>query len=151
MDTLSGYSCIQDFIYVRLCNTHLLIEKGRWLGIPRHERVYRLCNAIQLGDEFHYLFSCPFFQDSRRTYIGHVNCSNPSIFTFKKVMSESNLYKLKWVCYCVSVIHKTKDAYRPQNSTLQTFRHVGAHSRRHFATRSRPPFTTIRPNVDPYL
>ena len=43
------------------CNTHLPIEKGRWLGIPRHERVCRLCNAIQLGDEFHYLFSCPFF------------------------------------------------------------------------------------------
>ena len=81
---------------------------------------------VYVGDEFHYLFSCPFL--SRRTYIGHVNCSNPSIFTFKKVMSESNLYKLKWVCYCVSVIHKTKDAYRPQNSTLQTFRHVGTHA-----------------------
>jgi len=37
------------------------------------------------------------FQDTRRKYIGHVNCSNPSIFTFKTVMSESNLYKLKGV------------------------------------------------------
>ena len=61
LDILSGYSCIQDFIYFRLCITHLPIEKGRQLGIPRHERVCRLCNSNQLGDEFHYLFSCPFF------------------------------------------------------------------------------------------
>ena len=84
LDILSGYSCIQDFIHFRLCKNHLPVEKGRWLGIPRNERVYRLCNAIQLGDAFHYLFSCPFFQGTRRTYIGHVNCSNPSIFTLKK-------------------------------------------------------------------
>jgi len=57
LDILSGYSGIQDFIYFRLYNTHLPIEKGRWLGIPRNEHVYRLCNANQLGDEFHYLFS----------------------------------------------------------------------------------------------
>ena len=61
LDILSGYSCIQEFIYFRLFNTHLPIEKGRWLGIPRNERVCRLCNSNQLGDEFHYLFSCQFF------------------------------------------------------------------------------------------
>ena len=61
LDTLSGYSCIQYFIYFRLCNNHLPIEMGRWLGIPRNERVCRLCNDNQLGGEFHYLFSCPFF------------------------------------------------------------------------------------------
>ena len=78
-DILSGYSCIQEFIYFRLCNNHLPIEKGRWLDIPINERVCRLCNANQLANTFHYLFSCPFFQDTRRKYIGHVNCSNPNI------------------------------------------------------------------------
>jgi len=85
LDILSGYSCIQDFIFFRLYNTHLPIEKGRWLSIPRNERVCRLSNANQLGDEFHYLFLCPFFQDSRRKYTDHINCSNPSIFTFKQL------------------------------------------------------------------
>ena len=60
LDILSGYSCIQDFIYFRLCNTYLPIE---------NTKTCRLCNANQLGDEFHYLFSCPFFQDTRRKYI----------------------------------------------------------------------------------
>mgnify|MGYP006890314000 CR=1 FL=1 len=82
---LSGYSCIQKFIYFRLSSNHLPIEKGSWLGIPRHERVCRLCNANQVGDEFHYLFSCPFFKIlEKHNYIGHVNCLNPSIFTLKK-------------------------------------------------------------------
>ena len=63
LDILSGYSCIQDFIFFVFA---ILIYQ---LKIPRHERVCKLCNANQLGYEFHYLFSCPFFQDTRRKYI----------------------------------------------------------------------------------
>ena len=52
-------------------------------------------------------FHVRLFQDTRRNYIGHVNCSNPSIFTFKRGLSKSNLYKLNVVGYFVTVIHKT--------------------------------------------
>ena len=64
LGVLSGYSSIQEFIYFRLCNNHLPIEKGRWLGIPRNKLV---CNSNQLGDEFHYLCSCPFFSRYKKT------------------------------------------------------------------------------------
>lgn len=106
-DSLSGFNCINDFINFRLCNNHLPIEKGRWLGIPRNERVCKLCDKNQLGDEFHYLFSCPHFQEARNKYIGHVNCINPNMYTLKYVMCESDLYKLKGICYFVSLINKT--------------------------------------------
>ena len=62
---------------------------------------------INQAMNFTICFHVRLFQDTRRNYIGHVNCSNPSIFTFKRGMSESNLYKLNVVGYFVSVIHKT--------------------------------------------
>ena len=54
-------SCIRDCIYFSHENNYLPIKRGRWLGIPKNERVCSYCNANPLGDGFHYLFSCLLF------------------------------------------------------------------------------------------
>ena len=44
------------FTKFRLCNHRLPIETGRWLNIPREERICIICNQRCIGDEFHFLF-----------------------------------------------------------------------------------------------
>lgn len=41
------------FCRFRTCNHHLPIESGRWLNIPRQDRICPHCNLKDLGDEFH--------------------------------------------------------------------------------------------------
>ena len=60
---------LQSFINFRMCNNHLLIEKGHWQDMPRHHRVCNICNSNKLADEFHYLFKCGYFGDNRSIVI----------------------------------------------------------------------------------
>ena len=47
---------VNDIIKFRLGSHHLPIETGRWLRIPRIERLCRFCGVV--GDEKHLLFNC---------------------------------------------------------------------------------------------
>ena len=40
-------------------NHKLPIETGRYTRIPINERVCKMCNSDQLGDEFHFCLECP--------------------------------------------------------------------------------------------
>ena len=52
-------------IKFRTLNHKLPIQKGRIDGIVRSERKCTRCDCDDLGDEFHYLFSCSYFLDNR--------------------------------------------------------------------------------------
>ena len=49
----------------RCANHHLPIVASRYSNTPRNMRFCNLCNLQSLGDEFHYLFECPFFANDR--------------------------------------------------------------------------------------
>jgi hypothetical protein len=49
----------------RTTNHHLLIEKGRHLGIERNLRTCTNCNKKIIGDEFHYFLACVTFKEIR--------------------------------------------------------------------------------------
>ena len=57
---------MQNFINFRLCNNKLPIETGRWRNIDRNLRKCTLCDYNDLGDEFHYIYRCSFFDEERR-------------------------------------------------------------------------------------
>ena len=86
---------------------HLPIEKGSWLGITRNERVCRLCNANKYTMNFTICFLVRFFKILEENILVMLTVQTQASSLLKKVMSESNLHKLKEVCYCVSAIHKT--------------------------------------------
>ena len=51
----------KPLIQIRTRNHRLPIETGRWLHIPREERICNLCNDTRirrLGDEFHFILEC---------------------------------------------------------------------------------------------
>ena len=52
------YKYQKSFCMFRTSNAKLPIERGRWYDIPRENRICTICNCIEIGDEFHYLFHC---------------------------------------------------------------------------------------------
>jgi hypothetical protein len=66
------------FLFCRfcICNHRLPIEIGLWLSINRENRVCNVCQGMELGDEFHYLFECTeFIQDRARLIHQKYRCS----------------------------------------------------------------------------
>ena len=53
----------------RTSNHKLPIETGRWEAIPYQERKCFLCIDNEIGDEFHYLFTCPYFANERHIFL----------------------------------------------------------------------------------
>ena len=48
-----------------------------------------------MGDEFHYLFECDFFEESRAIYLPKFYQRHVNIFKFQKLMSVRNLKLLQ--------------------------------------------------------
>ena len=68
------------------CNNHKLpIEVGRKQGIPREQRICKKCEMNVLGDEFHLILECPFFNAERQKYIP---------IQFRQIKSTFNLCNL---------------------------------------------------------
>ena len=52
------------------CANHKLpIVIGRYTEVAIDDRKCTLCSLNEIGDEFHYLFKCTFFNDDRAKYV----------------------------------------------------------------------------------
>ena len=49
------------FVHFRTLNHRLPIQRGRVMNLPYEGRLCTKCSSADIGDEFHYVFSCPFF------------------------------------------------------------------------------------------
>ena len=75
------------FTKFRCRNNMLPIETGSHHNITRAERLCKLCMKQELGDEFHYILVCPFFQDQREIYITKCLFSNPTWLNFSELFN----------------------------------------------------------------
>lgn len=98
---------LQPIINYRLCNNHLPVELGRFQNIERNARRCSLCNSTEIGDEFHYLFHCSFFDRARRLYLPNVTPRNANIFHFQRIMCENDFDKLKNISIFFQLVMKT--------------------------------------------
>jgi hypothetical protein len=73
----------------RTLNHKLPVQKGRFTGIPRHERICRHCTS-DLGDEFHYIFICPFFKNERNLFLRKYFFIRPNSIKYKELFSSHN-------------------------------------------------------------
>jgi hypothetical protein len=76
------------------CSHKIPIESGRIFSIERSERICDLCSLGELGDEFHYLFSCDYFKKERYKFLPHDLCKNRNIISFSKLMTSHDKYVL---------------------------------------------------------
>ena len=66
------------------------IEWGRFLGTVRDIRICELCSLHRLGDEYHYLLECTYFEDLRKVYLPRNVFTRPNTVKFKHLMNSSN-------------------------------------------------------------
>ena len=78
------YSALLKF---RLSNHRLTVETGRWENIPIEERKCTVCEANDIGDEFHYLFVCNHFKSERKQFLTPYFYKKPNIIKFKELLS----------------------------------------------------------------
>ena len=93
----------------RTTNHCLPIEKGRHLNIERNLRTCHLCNANLLGDEFHYIFECKYFDSMRKRFIGLYYLHHPSAYKLYDLMNTDDRSKLiKLALLCKAILLKFK-------------------------------------------
>lgn len=77
------------------CGTHRLpIECGRFFSIDRSERLCDLCNKNVIGDEFHYIFECSYFNAERLKYLPANICSAKNVLSFTVLMNSKDKFVL---------------------------------------------------------
>ena len=89
----------KQILKFRTLNHRLPIQKGRTQNIAREDRVCTKCDSNSLGDEFHFIFVCPFFNNYRKDFIKPYFYRRPNtikfkdLFTSKKKKIQQNLSK----------------------------------------------------------
>ena len=86
-------------------NNNLPINVLRFVNIDRNERLCTKCNRRDIGDEFHFLFICPFFHEKRREVLANKYTQRPNAITFETLLNESDkktLLKLKHFICCIN-------------------------------------------------
>ncbi|CAC5384686.1 unnamed protein product [Mytilus coruscus] len=66
----------------RCVNHKLPIERGRFWNINREDGKCDICDCDSLGDEFHYMFVCPFFRNEHRNLLPYDTYVKPNIEKF---------------------------------------------------------------------
>ena len=73
------------------CANHKLpIVTGRYNGLPIDERTCTLCNTNEIGDEFHYLYKCVYFNDQRVKYLKRYFYTHPNMYKTEKLFNVEN-------------------------------------------------------------
>jgi len=89
----------------RCMNHRMPIESGRFMNIERNQRFCLLCNNNLIGDEFHYIFNCSFFNIERKKYVNEYFTKHPNAIKFKDLMnSKDKSVLLKLSVFCKKII-----------------------------------------------
>jgi hypothetical protein len=90
----------------RTTNNKLPVNVLRYNNIPRNDRLCALCNTCDIGDEFHYIFLCPFFKVTRNDCLSSYYITRPNALKFEQLMSKKSKKKLLKLCHLIYVILK---------------------------------------------
>ena len=73
----------------KCANHRMPIVEGRYAGVDVDNRTCDLCdlNPKEIGDEFHYLFNCPFFREDRVRYIKRFFYTNPNMYKMTQLFN----------------------------------------------------------------
>ena len=91
---LNGASLLNMFKF-RTCNHRFPVETVRWENIALENRKCELCLKNDIGDNFHYLLTCPFFETQRKKFIDSYFYARPNIVKYKELLNITSEPKLK--------------------------------------------------------
>ena len=79
-----------NMVRFRTGNHKMPIETGRWLNIELSNRKCELCDKDTIGDEFHYLLECTFFQRDRERFVPLYYFRRPNMMKFNSLLNNHN-------------------------------------------------------------
>ena len=82
----------------------LPVESGRWQHVPRDKRLCHLCDSSDIGDEFHYIMICSFFNNERKKFLPEYYQKNNNVFKFNALFSTQNIIILEKLCKFIKTI-----------------------------------------------
>ena len=65
------------------------IEKGRFWGVKRDDLICDLCDLEHIGDEFHYLFECKYFERERKQLLP--NIQKPNVLIYHDLLNDNDI------------------------------------------------------------
>ena len=86
-----------------------MLEKGRYYGIPRAERICPHCTLKEIEDEIHFIFNCPHHAIARENLLATIlaNCLHFNNMTvsnkFLWLMNCEDINVLKNLCEYICV------------------------------------------------
>ena len=78
----------------RAGNSKIPVVTGRFTGTERHERMCQLCQLNELGDELHYIMSCPNFNVARKRLIKETHWTRPNMKKLGDLFSSTDTKQL---------------------------------------------------------
>ena len=97
------YSHAITLLKFRLDNHKLPVEIGRYQKIDYKDRICPKCRT-EIGDKFHYIFSCPSFTTERQKFIPHRFRNRSNIYKYKDLLNHSNTKVLNNLCRFIKLI-----------------------------------------------
>ena len=85
----------------RCVNHKLPIERGRFWGVARDDRICDLCNSAKLGDEYHYIFECTYLRTERQKFIPKVFWKKPNVNLYLELFTSPDkqvIFRLAKFC-----------------------------------------------------
>ena len=82
-------------------------DSNCWSFFPAfdtYDTKYKICDNNEIGDEFHYLFICPVFQEDRNRLLKEYYRKIPSMFKIIELMSTTNMTDLRKLAEFATII-----------------------------------------------
>ena len=98
-------------IKYRTGNHRLPVETRRWEDIPLNERKCKNCTTDDIGDDYHYLFSCDFFKSDRKLYLKPYFYVKPNIRKYRELFTSTNEATLIKLSKFVAIIMEKFSVY----------------------------------------
>ena len=103
---LLGQNAVHNIFRYRSANHRLPVETGRFVNIEYRERICQECKN-DIGDEYHYLLSCPKFASERKKYLDKKHYKRPSMEIYRNIMCTEDQILLKNTSLLVNIIIKS--------------------------------------------
>lgn len=94
----------QSVLKLRTENHKFPVETGRWNDIDYRDRKCNLCDNYDVGDNFHYLLSCPYFSEHRKRHIEKKYYNRPNILKFQELMATTNKARLQHLSIFINIL-----------------------------------------------
>ena len=78
-----------------------------------NDRICELCFLNKIGDDFHYLLECSYFEDAKRVYLTRNLHARPNVDTVRRIICPKDTQRLfKVVKFCKVILKMFKEIFR---------------------------------------